>query len=431
MALGFLGAIVVGTLLLLLPACRSGPGGAPVSDALFTATSAVTVTGLAVTDTATYWSTPGQVVILLLVQLGGIGVMSATAMLVLLVRRRIGLRSRLATQTEIALNDPGEVRAVLRGVVLLTLAIEGAVALGIFVRLLSDGYAAGSAAWNGLFTAVTAFNNAGFTLWSDNLVRFAGDVWMNLLVALAIVAGGLGIPVWADVLRRRRRPRRWSLHTRITLWGTLGLILFGAVAVTAFEWGNPGTLGALDPADRLVAGAFQGITPRTAGFNTVDYGEMRPETLLVTDFLMLVGVGSVSTGGGIKVTTFVVLLLAAAAAVRGAPHVQVMGRRIPDVVQRQALTVTVIATGAAALGTLLLVAASGLEVGAAMFESLSALATAGLSTGVTPDLDALGRGVLICLMIMGRAGPQVLAAALVLRESDRLYSYPEERPIVG
>jgi potassium uptake TrkH family protein len=430
-ALGFLAAILVGTLLLTIPVCRAGPGGAPFDTALFTATSAVTVTGLAVVDTATYWTTGGQVVIMLLVQLGGLGIMSATTLLVMLVGRRIGLRARMLAQTETAVQQPGEVRRVLVAVALLTLVVEAVCAVGITIRLWAGGDDLGTSAWYGMFHAVTAFNNAGFALWPDNLVQFAGDLWMSGIMCVAIIAGGLGVPVFADLVRRPRTPRRWSLHTRLTLIVSAVLIVFGTAAVIAFEWGNPGTLGALSPGDRLIAGAFQGISPRTAGFNTVDYAQMNDSTLLVTDFLMLVGAGSVSTGGGIKVTTLCVLALAAAAAVRGTPSVNALGRRIPDIAQRQALAITVIATGAIAIGTFVLVAASGVEVGAALFETTSALGTVGLSTGITGDLGIHGDAVLIALMILGRVGPQVLGAALVMREREPRYRYPEERPIVG
>ncbi len=430
-ALGFLAAIAVGTVLLALPICREGPGGAPVGTALFTATSAVTITGLSVVDTATYWTPGGQVVIMVLMQVGGLGVMSATALLFLLVSRRLSMRSRLLAQAETSVQGPGEVRRVLLAVAGLTLVVESVAALLLAVRFWIGGDSLPTSLWYGSFHAVAAFNNAGFSLFSDNLVGYAGDAWVCGVIALAIIIGGLGIPVLADLVRRPRAPRRWTMHTKLTLVTTAALIVFGAAAVLIFEWGNSRTLGALDVQGRLVAGVFQGITPRTAGFNSVNYGDMREETLMVTDFLMLVGTGSVSTGGGIKVTTLCVLVLAAVAATRGSQNVQVFGRRIPEVSQRQALAITVLATGAVAVSTLALVAMTDLGLSPLLFEAISAIGTAGLSTGITGGLPGAAQGVLIVLMIIGRVGPQVLGAALVLRERERRFTYPEERPIVG
>jgi trk system potassium uptake protein len=432
--LAFLGVIAAGTALLMLPVSRSAEGSAPFGEAVFTATSAVTVTGLTVVDTGAYWSRFGEVVILGLVQLGGLGVMTFTALLVIFIGGRIGMRRRQAAQAEQGILEPGEIRRILVGVAVLTLIVEAILASVLFLRFLTLGNGVGEAAWLGGFHGISAFNGAGLTLFTNSLAGFSGDPVILSAMAIGVVAGGLGIPVWADLTRRRRlglQRRRWSLHTRLTLLATAGLLAIGFIVITTFEWTNPATFGNLPMGERLMNGAFEAVTPRSAGFSTVDYGGMRDETLFFTDFLMLIGGGSVSPAGGIKVTTMMVLLLATIASLRGAPDAQFLGRRLPHAAIRQALAVTVIFTGSILVGTIALLIAAEVTLQAALFEVTSAFTTTGLSTGITASLPAAGDAILIVLMIVGRLAPQLLGAALVLRESGTTYRYPEERPIVG
>ena len=430
--LAFAAAVLVGTLLLLLPVARAGDGGASFLTALFTATSAVCVTGLVVVDTPTYWSPTGQAVIMALIQVGGFGIMALTSLLALLVARRLGLRTRLLAQAETKALRLGDVRRVLLGVALLSLLFETATALVLTGRLyLSYDYSLGDAVWHGTFHAVSAFNNAGFSLWSDSLMGFVTDGWISLAVAGAVIAGGLGFPVWIELFRRGVSYRRWSIHTKLTISVTVVLLFAGTAAVLAFEWSQPETLGGLGVTGKLLAGFFQGVTPRTAGFNSLDYGEMQPETLLVTEILMFIGAGSASTAGGIKVTTLALLALMVYAEVRGDPTVNAFGRRIPGVAQRQAFSIAVIALVAVVTGTLLLMATGPQSFGDTLFEAVSAFGTVGLSTGITADLSGAGKVALISLMFLGRTGPYTLFIALVLRERRRRYEYPEERPIIG
>lgn len=432
--LAFAAVIAAGTILLMLPVSRSGAGSAPLMDAVFTATSAVTVTGLTVVETATYWSTFGEVVILGLMQLGGLGIMTFTALLVIIIGGRLGMRRRRAAQAEQGILEPGELRRILIGVVVLTAAVEAILALVLFVRFLTLGNGVGEAGWFGVFHAVSAFNGAGFSLFAGSLATFSGDPVILITMGLGIIAGGLGVPVWADVTRRRRQGaarRRWSFHTRMTLIGTAVLLVVAFIIITAFEWTNPATLGNLPVGERIMNGAFEAVTPRSAGFSTVDYGGMREETLFFTDFLMLMGGGSVSPAGGIKVTTMMVLLLATFASLRGAADVQFIGRRLPHAAIRQALSVTVIFAAAIAVGTIALLIASDARLQTALFEATSAFTTTGLSTGITSSLPVAADTILIVLMTVGRLAPQLLGAALVLRETGRTYRYPEERPIVG
>jgi trk/ktr system potassium uptake protein len=431
-AAAFVVGILLGTLLLLLPHARAGPGGAPLHVATFTATSAVCVTGLTVVDTATYWSTLGQVIILLLVQVGGLGFMVLASLLALALSRRLGLRQRLLAQTEINVVELGETRRVLLGVAAFSLLFEVLAAAVLTGRLwLGYGEPFGRAAWYGLFHSVSAFNNAGFALYSDNLVGFVDDGWVSLTVTLAVIAGGLGFPVLIELIREPASPGRWSVHTKLTLTMTWVLLAAGTLAILGFEWSNPATFGPLDVPGKLLAGFFQGANPRSAGFNTVDYAEMGETSWLVTEVLMFIGAGSAGTTGGIRVTTFAVLVLMVAAEARGRSTVNAFRRRIPQAAQRQALAVTLIGLGAVVAATLAITAQSGLPLSRTTFEAFSAFGSAGLTTGITPQLPLSSQNILILLMFLGRIGPITLATALALREREPRYRYPEERPIIG
>ena len=430
--LGFAGAILVGSLLLMLPISAEGPGGSSFRVALFTSTSAICVTGLAVVDTATYFTPFGQGVIVVLIQAGGLGIMTGASLLFLAVSRRIGLRNRMIAQTERNALNLGDLRRVLIGVVTFSFLAEAVFALILAIRFWTEpGVGLGTALWRGVFHAISAFNNAGFSLFSNNLVGYVTDPTVTLAVALAVIVGGIGFPVWLDVRRRQKTPRRWSLHTKITLVTTAGLIVGGWIVLTALEWSNDGTLGPLSAPGKFLAGFFASVVPRTAGFNTIDYGHMHPEGLLITDMLMFVGGGSGSTAGGIKVTTFALLAMMAIAEVRGRRDVNAFRRRVPGSAQRQALTIAFAGVNAIVLGALALMVTSSFGFSETLFEAISAFATVGLSTGITPHLSGAGDGILIGLMYLGRVGPLTLAVALVLREHDPRFRYPEERPLVG
>lgn len=430
--LAFGGAILVGTVLLLLPVSRVDPTGAPVLTALFTATSAVCVTGLVTVDTPTYWSGFGQAVILALIQVGGLGIMSLASLIGVALSRRMGLRSRMTAQTETKSLGLGDVRQVVVGVLKVSLAFEAITAVLLTLRFLV-GYdePLGRAVHLGIFHSVSAFNNAGFALYSDSLVRFVSDPWICVPIAFAVIAGGLGFPVILELRRHLGTPGRWSLHTRLTVGTYAALLVLGVVLVTLGEWNNPRTLGALDVPDRLLAGFFQAVMPRTAGFNSVDYAEMDDGTLLGTMALMFVGGGSAGTAGGIKVTTFILLLFVIWAEVRGERHVVTLDRRIGERVQRQALTVALLALALIVAATLVLLELTDLPLRDVLFETVSAFATVGLSTGITADLPGSAQLVLVVLMFVGRLGPITLVSSLALRDRPRRYNLPEGRPLIG
>jgi trk system potassium uptake protein TrkH len=430
--LAFLLAILVGTLLLMIPYARSGPGGAPLLTALFTATSAVCVTGLAVVDTGTYWSPLGQAIILGLVQVGGLGIMTAATLLGLVVSNRLRLGRRLLAQAETRTMALGDVREALKLILLVVLSVQAFVALLLFLRLhFGYGEPLGTALWNGVFHAVSAFNNAGFARYPDNVMGFSADFLILGPLMLAIVMGAIGFPVLYELKREAWTPRTWSLHTKLTLTGFVGLFLFGIVVTLAFEWGNARTIGEMDAGTKLLNAAFHSVAVRTAGFNSVDIGAMRPETLLVTDALMMIGGGSGGTAGGIKVTTFLVLALIVWTELLGERDTHAFRRRVSSEIARLALSIVLMAILVVAIGTLALLSMSRFELGPVLFEAVSAFATVGLSTGITAQLPPGGQLVLVLLMFLGRVGTVTAAAALVLRSRPRPYRYAEERPIIG
>ncbi|MCM2578293.1 TrkH family potassium uptake protein [Streptomyces sp. MTZ3.1] len=429
---GFGAAVLAGTGLLMLPAATSGPDGASLLEALFTATSAVCVTGLVVVDTPTYWTGFGQVVIMALIQLGGLGIMTFASLLGVLIARRLGLRARLTAAAETKTLGLGDVRAVIVGVVKVSLALEALTALALTLRLgLGYDNSWPRALWLGVFHAVSAFNNAGFALYSDNLMGFTTDGWICLPIACAVIAGGLGFPVLFELRRRWRRPGDWSLHTKIVLWASGILLVGGSAFITAVEWTNPATLGPLDVPGKLLAGFFQGVMPRTAGFNSVDTGGMNPASWLGMDVLMFIGGASAGTAGGIKVTTFAVLFFVIYAEVRGESAVNIFHRRMHGDTQRQALTVVLLSVAAVVASTVVFMVFTEVNLDRSLFEVISAFATVGLSTGVTADLPVGEQVLLVALMFIGRLGPITVASALALRRRVRLYDLPEERPVIG
>jgi trk system potassium uptake protein len=431
--LAFLLAIAVGTVMLMLPASRAGSGHAPLLTALFTTTSAVCVAGFAIVDTPTYWSGFGELVILLLMQIGGFGIMTMATLLGLLVSRRLRLRTRLVAQAESQALALGDVRGVLLRIAVTVLAVEaaGTVVLGLRFWLGYD-YPVGKAAWHGLFHTISAFNNSGFALYSTSMVRFVGDWWICLTLAALCIAGGIGFPVLFELRREWRRPAGWSGHTRIVLSGTAILLAAGFVTMLAFEWSNPRTFGPLGVPEKILAAFFQGTMPRSAGMQSVDFAAMHLETTTLTDALMFIGGGSAGTAGGIKVSTFFLLAYVIWSEVKGERDVVVGRRRIAEATQRQALSVALLGVGVVAAGTMALVTVTeGVRLDQALFECISAFGTVGLSLNLTPTLPGPAQAVLICLMYVGRVGTVTVASALALRARHRRYRYAEERPIVG
>ncbi|MBB3095085.1 potassium uptake TrkH family protein [Actinoplanes campanulatus] len=429
----FLVLIIAGTGLMMLPAARAEPGHAPFVTALFTAASAVCVTGLSVVDTPTYWSTFGQVLLTVLSQIGGFGIMTLATLLSMLVSRRLGLRGRLLAQAESAGLTGANLAGLLRRVAMVMLIAESAITVVLTLRFwLGYDYTFGRALWEAVFHAVQAFNNAGFALYSDSLVGFVTDPWICVTLALGVLAGSIGFPVLFELAREWRTPGCWSTHTWLTVIGSLIFTLVGFVVFLVFEWRNPGTLGPLSTSGKVLAAFTQDVMTRSGGFNSVDLGNLNSETIAVTNGLMFVGGGSASTAGGIKITTFLLLAYVIWAEIRGEPDVVIRKRRIAEETQRQAVTVALLGVALVATGTVVLDALTdGIPFDRVLFEVTSAFATVGLSTGITAGLPPSGQVVLVVLMFCGRVGTIAVGTAIALNTRRRLYRYPEERPLVG
>ncbi|MFC3689151.1 TrkH family potassium uptake protein [Aquipuribacter hungaricus] len=436
---GLLAVILVGTALLHTPLAvkavsegGTGPEGVPPTVvAVFTATSATCVTGLVVVDTPTYWSHFGLVVILLLFQVGGLGIATLGSLVGLAVLRRFGVNSMLAASQDARGFDLGEIRSILPRLMLTTVVIEGVTAALLTARfVLGYGEPPARALWLGVFHAVSAFNNAGFALFSDSLVGFVGDPWITVPVMVAVILGGLGFPVLVE-LARFRRPGAWSLHTQLVISTSAVLFVGGALVLGALEWGNEDTIGELTLATKLQAAFFMSVAPRSVGFATIDYAGMGEAARIVTGGLMFTGAGSAGTSGGIKVGTLAVLALAVYAEARGDVDVHAFGRRIATATVRQALAVLGFSIVLSGFAIVVMLQLTDLELGDAIFEAVSATAVVGLSTGVTDDLPLPAQWFVVGCMFVGRVGPVAVAAAVATQQRRRLYRLPEARPLIG
>lgn len=431
----FGGLIAVGTLLLSLSISHNAglPIDVSLSDAFFTAASAVTVTGLVVTDTQTAWSPFGEIVLLALIQVGGLGIMTLAGFMGITLNRRLGLRSGRLASAELGLTDAGVLRHLLRDIVRFVALSEITIAALLTLRfLLSGDHSWWRSIHLGVFHAVSAFNNAGFSILDGGLERYVSDWYMNLVVAGAFILGGIGFPVVFELRKRWRQPRTWSLHTKVTLGMTGSLLVIGTLLIAMVEWSNAGTIGPLGAPDKVLASFFQSATARTAGFNTVSIVSLKPATWMVLILLMVVGGGSASTAGGIKVSTFAVVVRSTMSELRRDTATTLFNRQIPAAVQRQALALLVAALGTVGTSTFLLLAMQpAVPLGELLFEAASAFGTVGISTGVTGDLNTGGRLLIIALMFIGRVGPITFGTAVLLRPERRQYEYPEETLIVG
>jgi trk system potassium uptake protein len=427
----FAAVIAVFAGLLSMPFATASGLRAPFVDAFFTATSAVCVTGLVTVPTGAYWSTFGQVLILVAVKIGGLGVMTLASVLGMAVSRRIGLTQKLLTASETRTTRLGEVGSLIRVVIITSTSLELIIAVLLIPRFLALKETIGEAIWHSFFFAVSAFNNAGFIPTEEGLAPHAGDWLLLVPILIGAFIGALGFPVILNIVRNRRKFRRWNLHAKLTVATSSLLVVVGGALFIALEWMNPETLGPMSVETKLLTALFMGVTPRSAGFSTIDVGQMRESSWLITDALMFVGGGSASTAGGIKVTTLAVMMLAIIAEARGDRDIEVFGRRIPRDTLRLAVAVAFVGATAVLASCLLLLSITGWSLDVVLFEVISAFATVGLSTGITADLPEAGKYVLIALMFIGRTGTMTLAAALALRNRRRVIRLPEERPIIG
>ncbi len=438
-------AILVGTLVLSLPISRTANNFGGFLEAAFTSVSAVCVTGLSTVDVSTYWTPFGHLIILLMIKLGGFGIVTFAVLLGILLARRVGLNSQMIGSAEMPGLDQGNPKKLILKILIASSSFEFLVATFVTLRLwLGYGYSLGDAAWYGTFHAISAFNNAGFSLYANNLMGFATDGWLLMPLNIAVILGGLGFPVVFELGRRilgRVRASQvggviesalhWTLSTRLVLWSTLVLLVFGSVYFAAIEWNNPATLGPLDFGSKLLNAFTQSVQPRTAGFNSVDLSQVYPATLMGMDLLMFIGGGSASTAGGIKIGTAAVLLFIVWTEIRGETAVNVGSRRLPRSIQRQALTIISLASLAVITATILISLTTKFTTDQIFFEVVSAFGTVGLSTGITAQMPPFGQIILMALMFGGRLGLVVVATALAVRQTKVHFEYPKERPLIG
>ncbi|CAN5561886.1 Trk family potassium uptake protein [soil metagenome] len=432
---GFALMIAIGTIVLMLPISSAAGQWTPLLDALFTATSAVCVTGLVVVDTGLYWSDFGHAVILLLIQAGGFGFMaSSTLLLLLVIRRRTRLRDRVLVQQTMGRGELGNVGGLVKRVAIFTLLVEGIGALIVAAALAGQGMDLLQSAWFGLFHAVSAFNNAGFDLMSQvGQQSLRGQVHDFLFLGAiggGIILGGLGYAIVEDVLRARRW-QRFALETKVVLLTTIALVVAGTVTIAVTEWNNPLTLGALPIEQRALNALFESVTLRTAGFSALDTAALRDPTLFVVMALMFIGGASGSTAGGIKVNTFSVLLIAITSTALGRPSAEAFGRRIQHTVVYRALAVALLSIALLFVIAFTLAVFSEVAFLDVLFEAVSALGTVGASRGITAGLGDPAQLVLIFAMFIGRLGPLTLVLALTARARPVSYRPAVESMRIG
>lgn len=441
-ALGFFCAILIGTVLLSLPVSSASGQATSFIDSLFTATTSVCVTGLVVVQTSAHWSLFGQIVILCLIQLGGLGIVSFTTAIMMVIGRQITLHDRLLLEDAMNLNTLSGLIKFLRKVLKGTFLIEGVGFIGYsFVFVPQFGLIRGL--WISLFNAVSAFCNAGMDIiGADSLAGYLTDPWVNLITMFLIIMGGIGFIVWIDVaelfgkictkeIPRKHCLRRLHLHTKIVLITTTALIAGGAFLIFLLEFHNPDTIGHLNVFHKILASLFQSVTTRTAGFLTFSQKNMHPTTVLICFFLMLIGGSSIGTAGGIKTSTAALLFLSARSTIKGDTHVVVFHKRIPHQTIKKALAVTMVTSLILLIMTILLYEIEGGSLLDTAFETTSAIATVGLTRDYTASLHFPGKIIIILLMYLGRIGPISMAIIFGNRQHKALVSYPEEDITVG
>lgn len=433
LALGFLSVIIIGTVLLILPfSCKE----CALVDALFTATSAVCVTGLIVKDIPNDFTLFGQIVIMLLIQIGGLGYMTSSTIFALLIGKRIGIGERLVMKEERqVLSLEGIVRFTKR-ILIFTFLFESAGALILTIRFLRD-FELKDAFLYGLFHAVSAFNNAGFSLFSDNLMRFRGDIVVTLTIPTLIVAGGIGFVVINELyMFLKRELNRLSQHTRLVLLTTAILIIGGATLIFLFEVSNPKTFGSMSLKEKILVSYFSSVTPRTAGFNTVDYSLLRTETLFLTIMLMFIGASPGGTGGGVKTSTFAIVVASLLTTIRGRIDTVIFKRRVPSEVVSKSFLLITLAAIFCTISTHFIITTQGIQYLSAFFEVISAFGTVGLSTGdggvrsLSALFSPVGKLAISFTMFVGRLGTLTLAYAVTRQAAER-FRYPEGRVIIG
>jgi len=427
-ALSFLLVIIIGAILLTLPISSSSGQPTNFLDAYFTANSATCVTGLVVLDTGVHFSFFGLLVILALMQVGGLGYMTISTFLLLIFRKKMFVSEKLMMMEALNLYSARDVFHVLRRIFAIVFTIEGIGALILFIRFLPEMGFQQAFFW-GIFHSVSAFNNAGFALPANhaNLTPYVTDWVINLTITTLIIIGGIGFMVITDFLRFKR----WSLHSKVVILTTLVLIIGGTLAFFALEYNNPTTLANLSLPHKFLASYFQAVTPRTAGFNTVSLGHLAPATALLMMFLMFIGASPGGTGGGIKTSTWTLIVSTIWATLRNSKNTILFNRRIPPETVRRAFTIMFLSMALISGAIFILNYVEPFNLTQLAFETFSAFGTVGLSMGITPSLSHVGKIVIIIVMFIGRVGALSLLLALVREQKEPVVKPPKEGISIG
>lgn len=438
MVIGFASVVLLGALLLNLPIATKSGESIGLLDALFTATSAVCVTGLIVVDTATYWSIFGQVVIITLIQIGGLGFMTIATMFALLTKKKINLRERLLIQESLNQKDLSGMVRLTRYVILITFLIEGIGAILLSFTFIPQ-FGLGRGVWYSIFHAISAFCNAGFDLMGSvsgpftSLTSYVDNFMIVMTISALIILGGIGFPVMLDVIRTKKASRL-NMHSKVVIFTTAILIGIGSIFIFVVEFNNPKTLGTLSLPGKLLAAFFQSVTTRTAGFNTIDLTLIKESSLFIMMILMFIGASPASTGGGIKTTTLASLVITVRSFISGKGDIEVCERRISGAIITKAIGIFFIATALVVFGTLALsLTDEGFTLVECGFEIVSAIATVGLSIGGSPSLTTMGKVVVMIAMFIGRVGSLTIFVALLSKGARKKppVRYPEGKIIVG
>lgn len=425
--LSFFILILIGTILLKLP--FSTTETISWLDTLFTATSAVTVTGLIVVDTGTAFTLFGQTVLMFLMQLGGLGLMTSAVFIFFIFKRRIGMQQREIIKESLNQESSGGVIQLVRYILLFSLGIELIGFTILSIRWIPE-YGLWQGSFYSLFHTVAAYNNAGFSLWPVSLSSYVGDPVVNLTITGMFVLGGIGFTVLLDIWNKRKF-KLLSLHSKVMIVGTIIINIIAIISIFILEFSNLQTLGNLSFGDKVWSAYFQGLTPRTAGFNSIDITALTTPSILLTILLMFIGAGSASTGSGIKLSTFIILFLTPLTVLKSGEEVSIFGRRIKNNAILRALTIAMISFLLVFIAIFILTITENEPFIAIVFEVVSAFGTVGLSTGLTSELSIIGKFVIMFVMFIGRLGPITIASILLTRKDSSLVRYPQEDLFVG
>ncbi|MCR2045258.1 TrkH family potassium uptake protein [Anaerosalibacter massiliensis] len=431
LALGFAGLILIGALLLNLPIASKSGESIGFVNALFTSASSVCVTGLVVVNTGEYWSLFGHIVIIFLIQMGGLGFMTLATLVALILGKKITLKERLIIREQLNQETMSGLVKLTRYVIFSTFAIEGIGALVLSTRFIPI-YGLGRGIWFSIFHSISAFCNAGFDIMGNSIVPFVGDITINLTIAFLIIIGGLGFSVYIDISRNKRF-KRFSLHSKLVLVTTFILIIVGMILFYLIEWNNPETLQTLNTKEKVISSFFQSVVTRTAGFNSVNMSKIRDTTTFIMIVLMFIGGSPGSTGGGIKTTTFGAIFLTTFSVIRGRNDVVAFKKRIPQEIIYRALSIASIGLFLIVIVSMILTISEEANFLDLLFETTSAFATVGLTRGITPDLTSFGKVLITIMMYLGRVGPLTMAFAFAKRQKNikENYRYSEENIFVG